>query len=258
MTRHVPLEGVENFRDFGGYDTACGRGMKTGVLYRSAAHSKATDTDLQRMRDLGLAVIVDLRRATERQRDPSRRWDGFEADVIENDIESEHPDWEVQLKGADLTPEYFLADSVQFYRHAPFEARHIDLFSRYFKALADSPGPLVVHCAAGKDRTGMICALTHHIAGVHADDRMADFLATNNPERIESRADFLGGWIAEHVGLTPSREALRVAVGVHPSYLDAAWAAMSEAHGSIDGYLEARLGVDAALRERIAERILKA
>jgi protein-tyrosine phosphatase len=68
MTRHIDFEGIENFRDFGGYDTRFGRPMKTGLLYRSANHAYATDADLARMAELNLAAIIDLRRRFERDR----------------------------------------------------------------------------------------------------------------------------------------------------------------------------------------------
>src|SRR5258705_10060422 len=93
MTRHIDFEGIENFRDFGGYDTAHGRPLKRGLLYRSANHAYATEADLKRMRDLGVAAIIDLRRPDERTREPSKRWTDFQAAIVENDIRSEHPDW---------------------------------------------------------------------------------------------------------------------------------------------------------------------
>ena len=71
MTAH--FESIENFRDIGGYDTACGRGLKRGLLFRSANHSYATDEDLAALRALGVRTIVDLRRPMERVREPSRR-----------------------------------------------------------------------------------------------------------------------------------------------------------------------------------------
>ncbi len=169
--------------------------LKRGVLYRSANHTYATEADLERMRALGVAAIIDLRRPDERTREPSRRWADFQAQVVENDIHSEHPDWAETMKGATLSPQWFLDDGVAYYRRAPFEPRHLDLWSRYFRTLAEAPGAIVVHCAAGKDRTGMICALTHHIAGVHPDDIMADFLETNNEERMARKMAFLGPWL---------------------------------------------------------------
>ena len=73
MTRHIRLEAVENFRDYGDYPTASGRRLRKGRLYRSASHGRATDADLKVIEGLGLAVIVDLRRPGERERDPARR-----------------------------------------------------------------------------------------------------------------------------------------------------------------------------------------
>ena len=100
MNRHIDFEGIENFRDFGGYDTACGRGLKAGRLFRSANHAYATDGDLAALRDLGVGVIVDLRRRREREREPSRRWEGFAGAVIENDIDGPEHDWADALKAA--------------------------------------------------------------------------------------------------------------------------------------------------------------
>jgi protein-tyrosine phosphatase len=257
MTILPAFEGIDNFRDFGGYDTACGRGLKSGLLFRSANHSYATEADLQALRDLGVKVIVDLRRPMERQREPSKRWTDFDGHVVENDHEAEHNDWSVLLKQAQtLDADHFRRDSMEFYRAAPYEVRHIDLFSRYFRALAEADGGILVHCAAGKDRTGMICALTHHMAGVHRDDTLSDFLATNDEVKIAKRVEFLGPWIHDLTGRVVEDDALKVAVSVHEAYLDAAFARIVEESGSVDAYLEQVLGVDAGLRDRIERRIL--
>jgi protein tyrosine/serine phosphatase len=256
MTRQIAFEGVENFRDFGGYATAYGRGLKPGRLYRSANHARATDADLEALKALGLSVIVDLRRRVERERDPSRRWEPFHATVIENDIDGEHMDWASSIKDSDLTARWFRDDSVEFYRKAPLEARHVDLFTRYFEALDETDGPILVHCAAGKDRTGLICALTHHIAGVHPDDTLADYLLTNDPKHMDRRVAFAVNWIRENIGRPISEDAARTALSVDPVYLEAAFDVINRTYGSVDRYLEEALGVDGARRERIRERLL--
>jgi protein tyrosine/serine phosphatase len=257
MTRHIDFEGVENFRDFGGYATACGRGVKRGVLFRSANHHRATDADLEAMKALGVKVIVDLRRAVEREREPSRRWTGFDAQVIENDIEdASHLDWVDFLKGSDLSADFFRQDGLTFYRRAPLEARHVDLFRRYFEALADGGGPVLVHCAAGKDRTGMICAFTHHIAGVSRDDILADYLLTNDEARIGRRAELFARWVFEITGRTIADHPARIAQSVDVAYLETALATIDESHGSLDAYLENALGVDEARRAKIHDRLL--
>ena len=77
-----------------------------------------------------------------------------------------------------LTAASFRAYMFDYYREAPFNERMVDLYSRYFEILATAEEPVLIHCAAGKDRTGILAALTHHLAGVHRDDLMADYLAT--------------------------------------------------------------------------------
>ena len=256
MTRHLDFDAIQNFRDFGGYAAADGRRRRTGRFFRSASHHRASDADLARMRDLGIAVIVDLRQPAEREREPSRRWTGFAARVVENGEAETHVDFHGQLKDSDLSPGWFHAHSTEFYARAPYEPRHVDLFRRYFQALAETDGALLVHCAAGKDRTGLICAFTHHLAGVHRDDIVEDYLLTNDEAQMASRVVFIGQWMERTTGRRASEEALRVAVSVHPSYLETAFAAIEARQGSIEAYLEQTLGVDAGLRERLHARLL--
>jgi protein tyrosine/serine phosphatase len=256
MTRHIEFDGIQNFRDFGGYVAAGGRRMRRGRFFRSASHHQASDADLERLRRLELGVIVDLRQPSERQREPSRRWEGFAAQVVENAAAELHEDFHTRVRSSDLSADWFHRHATDFYARAPYEPRHIDLFRRYFRALAGHDGALLVHCAAGKDRTGLICALTHHVAGVHRDDLLADYLLTNDERRLPALMAFAGGWMQESLGRRPTDEALRVAVSVHPEYLERAFAEMEAREGSIDAYLADRLGLDAALRDRVRARLL--
>jgi protein tyrosine/serine phosphatase len=255
-SRRIPFEGIDNFRDYGGY-AAGDRRLHHGRLYRSAHQARATDADLEKLAGLGISVIVDLRRSNERERDPSRRWAGFSATVVENDIGQDRADpWHEFLRQSDLSEGSFREYMLAYYRAAPHEPRHIDLYRRYFQAVAETEGPILVHCAAGKDRTGIICALTHHLAGVHDDDVVEDYLLTNDPERMAARVPVLTELIRNETGRTPTERAVLVAMGVEAPYLEAAFDVMREQHGSLDGYLDEVLGLDAALRARIHDRIL--
>jgi protein-tyrosine phosphatase len=256
MDRHIDFDGIENFRDFGGYATACGRGLKRGVLFRSGNHARATDADLVRMAELGISVVVDLRRSHERVREPSRRPETFLAQVLENDLGHTEDAWATGLAGKVPTADWFRQDLVTFYGKSPFEDAYLDLFRRYFHALASTDGAVLVHCAAGKDRTGMLCALTHHIAGVHADDIVADYLLTNDETRIERRIPWLSEIIYELSGHVPAEAVVRTALSVAPEYLETAFAEMRARYGSLDGYLEQALGIDGAKREAIREKVL--
>lgn len=250
--RLVALEGVGNFRDFGGYEAAGGR-LRNGLLYRSAHLGHASAADLARLAAYGIRTVVDLRRAIERSAEPCLRWEGFAADIIENDLEEAfvHPSPGFPMH---LDVAAHRARSRAFYARAPYEERHVDLFRRYFQALAAVDGPVLIHCASGKDRTGLLVALTHRLAGVGDDDLMADFLATNavlGPRLAGLRK------LAETAARRPvDDEELLARVTVSPDYLDAAFAAMTARSGSVDSYLEHALGVDAALRRRLMVRLV--
>jgi protein tyrosine/serine phosphatase len=257
MDRRLALEGVENFRDFGGYPTAGGRRLKSRRLYRSASHGRATEADLTAIAALEIAVVVDLRRKQERERDPSRRHFGFAAEVIDNDIgEEEEDSWIAHVSRSDLSEASFRAYMFGYYKEAPFNARMVDLYARYFDVLARIEGPVLIHCAAGKDRTGILAALTHHLAGVHRDDMMADYLLTNDEERIARRLPQMIEYIAEIAGREPPAAAVRVGMGVDAAYLETALAAMDERFGGVETYLAKALGVDSARRAAIEARLL--
>src|SRR5207248_694977 len=134
-----------------------------------------------------------------------------------------------------------------YYRKAPFDERHVDLFSRYFAALAELDGPMLIHCAAGKDRTGLLAALTHHVAGVHPDDIAADYLLTNDPARMAQRLPMVMQYIEEISGRTPDAAAVLTVMGVEATYLEAAFGEIEARFGGPDAYLERVLGVTPAV-----------
>ena len=227
------FDAVENFRDYGDYATGAGRRIRGGVLFRAGHQARASEADVARLGALNLATVVDLRRVSERRAQPSITF----------------------LKTSPLTEEGGRAFMMRTYRRLPFEDAHVDLFRRYFHALGESDGPVLIHCAAGKDRTGLLAALTHHLLGVGHDEMMEDYLLTNHAVDLDGRAPAVAKQLETWTGRPASHAAVVAFLGVEAAYLDAAIAAMVEAHGSIDGYLERALGVDAALRDRIGERL---
>ena len=251
-----PFEAIDNFRDFGGYPTVDGRQVRTGRLYRSAHHARMTKADLKRLAGLGIGAVVDLRRPVERQRQPSLRPQGFEGLVIENDLDAQGEAPHITfLKTSDLTPDSGRRFMMDTYGRMPFAPTYHDLFRRYFETLGASDGAVVVHCAAGKDRTGLLVALTHHLLGVGHADMMADYMLTNGAVDLERLAPSFAKQIETMSGRKPSDDAVVAFMGVEPAYLEAAFAAIDQRHGSVDAYLEQVIGVDDPLRLRIIERL---
>ena len=254
--RLLPFEGVENVRDYGGYVTASGARLRRGKLFRSGHHNRATDADLKRFADLGVATIVDLRRPSERIDQPSRRAPGFAGLVIESAdgeaVEAPHISF---LRNTDLTEDSVRGFMAETYRTMPFDPRHIDMFRRYFETLLSEEGAVVIHCAAGKDRTGLLAAMTHHAVGVSRDDLMEDYLATNAAVRLKERAPEIRKRIQEAYGRPASDEAVIAFLGVEPAFIDAAFASIDSRYGSLDVYLAEVLGVDSVAREQLVARL---
>ncbi len=227
-----------------------------GRMYRSAAHHAATDADLQALAALGLGLVVDLRTPNERTEEPSRRWPGFAAEVIQNDLAEADEGWGPLLREHPPTAEVFRRRKLDWYGRMAFDPRHQDLFRRYFDALATTHGPLLVHCAAGKDRTGVLVALTHHVAGVAREEMLEDFVRSNRVGMLERRAGPVALRIVSLCGNAPPDDAVWAAMAVEAAYLEATLQALAERHGSIDRYLEQALGFDAVKRAGFEARFL--
>lgn len=254
--RHIPFEGVGNFRDFGGYDTADGARIARGKLYRSAAFHEATDADIGRLDALGCHVVVDLRRPNERAREPNK-WPGDAPRTVRSDAPSS-----ISLPPhlAALLQDELSATSVQafmsgVYREFPFDARHVDLYTAWFRELQEASGPVVLHCAAGKDRTGLGCALTLHALGVGEEAIFADYELTNAVIDVDAKLPRVRAQMEATLGRAIPPEALRPMVGVRADYLRAAFDEIAVRHGSLDGYLEGVLGVGAERRAVLRARL---
>ncbi|WP_374405307.1 tyrosine-protein phosphatase [Pelagerythrobacter sp.] len=255
--RVIPLEGVHNFRDYGGYPVAGGGRMKRGHLFRSGQHVGASDADLLRIGELGLRHVIDFRGASERETYPCRRGDDFCAAVVAFEGETANLAPHVEAADGILTVDGAHRAMERIYRNLPNREPVLWVMRRYFATLAEADGPSLVHCLAGKDRTGMAVALLHHALGVHPDDAMADFLLTNTAGNIEARVAAGGETIRAKYGAADD-DTIRVLMGVDERYLHAMREAVEDAHGSLDAFLADVLGVDDARRDALRLQLVDA
>lgn len=260
--RVIPLEGVHNFRDYGGYAVAGGGRLKRGLLWRSGQHHGATDSDLARIAELRLVSVFDLRSPRERATQPCRRPRGFAAAVHVASDPPALPEGHaaphlaaVQVprqRGAAATREAMRWN----YEGIPFRPELVAMIRRQLAELASGTGPSLVNCMAGKDRTGLAVAAVHLAIGVHRDDVIADYLLTNTAGDAEARIAAGMAAVGAITGqLAP--DALRVLMSVEAEWLEIAFVAMAERHGSIVGYLRDVLDVDDALRERLRAALVE-
>jgi protein tyrosine/serine phosphatase len=143
------------------------------------------------------------------------------------------------------------------YTHYPYEPRYVALFKSWLHGLAEEGGPAIVHCAAGKDRTGVACMLVLTALGVDHETIVADYELTNVAVDLDKRMPQIRERMAARMGREISEEAIRPMLGVHVDYLNAAVDAMEERHGDIKSYMNAVLGVDEAMTERLRQHFVR-
>jgi len=259
--RVIDAQGINNFRDYGGWRAADGGRVKTGLLLRSAHHARATTGDSALLQSLGVSVVTDLRHPAEQTEQPSAWLGTLDIPVIEEPDPDPRSDGRaphsIALEKSDFSYAALRQFMIDHYAVMPYDPRLVALYRRYFRALADGSGAMLIHCAAGKDRTGILAALTHHLLGVHADDLMEDYLLTNTAARIGERLPNIRRRMSAEHGREIADEALLAVLRVEEPYLQNAWRAIDARSSSIRGYLADVLGVDAAAEARIREKFLQ-
>jgi protein-tyrosine phosphatase len=253
IDRAIACQGIHNFRDYGGYTTPHGT-LRNGWLFRSAQHLDANGDDLARVSALGLALVIDLRGRSERREAPCPRPDGFDAEIVLVDDETATQAPHVAAARAAMTGDQARESMENAYHTMAFRPVLMELYTRYFEKLAEVDGPSLIHCLAGKDRTGLAVALLHSVVGVHNDDMMSDFLMTNITGNTEERVRAGGRHIKALIG-NLSDDAVHGLMSVEPIYLEHAFTAMTKRYGSINNYLREGLGVTSERRDRIIAKL---
>ncbi len=252
----LTTEGIHNFRDFGGWPGADGKTVRTGLLFRSGQHVEASDEDLAAIAALDIRTVIDLRGEGERARNPCRRVDGWDGEVLFYEGETSSSPPHMDITSETTTAAFARERMLAVYTRMPVNPAMQTMFARYLRALVEREGASLVHCFAGKDRTGIAATLVLHILGVSETDQRAEFLRTNDAPTIDVlRRQSVPG-IEARLGRTLDEEGIRALLEVHGHYLDRFHAIVNESYGSLDAWLEAEIGVDDALREALRERYL--
>lgn len=250
MERVLKLDGVHNFRDYGLYSGSEGARIKGGVLWRSAQHGDASEADLAAIDALGLKAIVDLRGPSEREAKPCRRPRGFSAQVFAYPEETAGLALHTEAADGVVTEAEARAAMLRLYQGIAFRENLVPMLRCHFEVLQRGEGPSLVHCVAGKDRTGFAVALVQHALGVNRDAIVADYLLTNVAGNIEARIAAGAEQIRAQRGPITDGT-IRVLMGVEEDYIVTAIDAVEARHGSLDAYLADVIGLDATAVARL-------
>lgn len=257
------LAAAPNFRDFGGRATRDGRRVRRGRLFRSELLLGLTPRDLHTLASLDIGLVCDLRSPGERAR-MSNEWPAGQAPErlaldIDEELSAVQPDkWSRRLADPGFSAARAHAALIDNYRRMP--ASYAGDLRALFERLSQPDSPKVlVHCAAGKDRTGFVSAMILSALGVPLEGVLEDYLATGELftyERLIAtrlRTILHGAELPEH-----AYESLRVLASVHLDFIQAALDTVRTRYGSIEAYLEHPCGLDAPRREALQKALVEA
>lgn len=163
--RRILLCGMENLRDLGGYPLA-GRGSERftrwGSLYRGDLPKQVTQADRQRLRELGITTVVDLRSKEEIERKP---------DPLAQELGIRYLHCPLAGDGRVPAPDEVPLSYMEM-------ADGTGQMAGALRAIAEAPQAVLFHCTAGKDRTGVVAALLLWLAGVSEEDILADYIVS--------------------------------------------------------------------------------
>ena len=242
MTRVLSWDGCVNVRDLGGLPTRDGAVTRHGGIVRGDSAARLTEAGWRALVAHGVRTVVDLRWAEEREGEPPA---GVPVDVVHVSLLGElDPSFLAQiddgLDGEELIAETYLR----------ILERHRAEFARAAAAVADAPpGGVLVHCSAGKDRTGLLAALLLAVAGAEPDAIADDYAQTE-----ASMAELKRRWVdAAPDPEDRARREARQTPTPRGAMLDVL-AGLDRDHGGAEGYLRAG-GLDAEQLARLRERL---
>lgn len=252
---HLP--GSPAFRDLGGMVTTDGRRLAPRRLFRAdALHSPAIDRD-RLLPELALRLVCDLRSAEERELARCLHW-------LDPAPRSLHVELSADLavpaapfvRRMIAAPDPDAAQALMRLTYASMPRAAVSRLHVLFDALAAGEWPAVIHCTAGKDRTGFTVAMLLAALGVHRDAIYADYLlgSRRDPLQVDSPSS---QYLTRLLGRELVPDEARFMHGVRREYLDASMEAIERDWGSIPLYLQQGLGLDDARLSRLREQFLE-
>lgn len=241
--RAVGLQGASNFRDLGGLRGADGRSVRIGRVFRSDHLAGLTAADIVQLRSFGVGHIIDFRGVAERAQHP---YDHADVRLLHLPIE---PTVVARLKALlarGHVPDTDETVALMCATYRGFVESHGPTFGLFLRHLLEHSKPTVFHCTAGKDRTGFAAALLLDILGVDRGTILQDYLLTNHCYR---RQPALEGQGPAHV--------LEVLWQVRPEFMQAAWDAIDQQHGSMAHYVSGPVGLSSAHCDQLRQKLLE-
>ncbi len=243
LQRKVVLQGSQNFRDLGGYKTQDGKQVKWGQVYRSADISKLTDSDLQKLQDLHVSLVCDLRGPAEIKASPDR----LPAGAMYLNLPAGSESLPTTVNYAKMNSDSLI---LAMYANTSFlKAKYKPMFDQLLNLEVGKS--MLFHCTAGKDRTGIGAALVLSSLGVDRNTIIADYQATNYYWKATQEKMIL---MMVKSGMSEAKA--KGMLGAPALYMETFLATIDKQYGSMDNFLSQELGLDQKSLQKLRNRYL--
>ncbi|NQU30429.1 MAG: tyrosine-protein phosphatase [Anaerolineae bacterium] len=254
------MHSIHNFRDFGGYKTQNGTSLKRGLLYRSGDLSKASNADIDYIASLGIKTVCDLRSEFERQKEPDRTpiakpFTFFNIPmrpIVDYHGRSLRRLFSLMF-GSERKMDY-IAESYLAYRE--YATNYLPQLKALFHRISNPENlPLLVHCSAGKDRTGVVSSLIQLVLGVPFDTVMEDYLITN--ENLDAYTQEIYRRLSKLAYFGVPWRMYAPLFDARSDYLSAALGQVKEEFGVLDQWIRRGLGFSEEDQAALAAVLIK-
>ena len=243
--RHYPFEGCFNFRDIGGYLNQDGMRVKKGLYFRTGRQDRMTQKDLAKLSDLKISTQIDLRKPDEVLDQGKGPLEAMGANYINIAV--------IPEGGSDQLSKLVGDTGISGKRYLGYLGFGPTSWLRLFGILSNLENlPVVLHCTAGKDRTGVSTAFLLSVLGINRDLIEADYLLTNLD--TERQADFIESTVGYPDGY--DRESMITAAGVPKDAMKDFLDGVESKWGSAVEYLK-KIGVTEEQMEMVRNNFLE-
>ncbi len=245
------IDSIANFRDFGGLAAGNGQRVQQGRLFRSGILCDLDKRGQQRLADLDVRVICDMRSEEECRVNPAPEFTHAPR-YLNLPIRPGRRLAELPIGTPGVTPDQ-RADRLQVI-YVELAEDHARVYAKYFQEVLElETGASLLHCTAGKDRTGFGAAILLRSLGVSDADIMQDYLLTN--ETLDF-GRFIAPRLKAYYDLDFTPQFAKEVSQARSSFLEAAFEAIDNRWGSFDSYIERGLGMTEARLGRLRELYL--
>ncbi len=251
------MEEAPAFRDIGGLATQDGRQVRRGRVFRSDALERLSARDQDTFRALGIRTVCDLRSEGERTRHPNRLPPDLAFEQVHLGILTDVRAGDARVFDAlRRSPDAAGAREMMLGLYRGMPAAFAPHLGPLLRRIAGGALPMVIHCTAGKDRTGFAVAMLLTLLGVDRRDIVDEYLLTTRAAPTPQRVAYVQDLMTLHLGHPAQAGAVDPVLWAAAPYLEAAFDTVEALHGSVERYLREACGLDPAELDAIRRAML--